>query len=268
MTSQRQFTDPARELTELLQHLATRSNDKRGYIYLAEIFSVEPFEQDFFKIISVIMDRLDHLRLLVSKLELDEDIKVETFGHLDDVCRAFSFESFANSWVQYGYARVATVNVQPLRTLSGQIRQIETYPKLSDDEIQELKQEVLEFLSWLEAFQSSEPEFIRQGIIDGLNSLLFRLNFFGWVGYGYTVDGLKDVMLAYVMLERHVAGQPTQVDSGEVLNRLKNVMMKAVQAFEPVKVALDNFDVIVRIYGLISLSTDVVKPALKLITQQ
>ncbi len=134
-TSPAPMTDPAREMAELLGELLTGSTNVVGDKYLAEKFNVEPWSQDFYRIIATIMDRLQLLKGIVQKLSLDEDYRQEMVSHVDGIAQAFTPSAFQNEWQRYGATQLGPHNLQPLKGLSGLVRQEICYRKLSTDDV-------------------------------------------------------------------------------------------------------------------------------------
>ena len=88
-------------------------------------------------------------------------------------------------------------HINPIKTLSYQIRQKVSYPKLDEDDRKELLAVVSELIEWLKEHQLKEQDFIRQAIVEGLEQFRFRLERFEWLGWGYTLGSLRDVVAAY-----------------------------------------------------------------------
>jgi len=93
------------------------------------------------------------------------------------------------------------------------------YPKLSKDEATELNDLVKHLLSWLRRLQLSDRDFIRESLIEGLEQFEFRLEHLMWFGWGYTIQSLRDVILAYLTLENGIDPQANP-DAAAVLKRL------------------------------------------------
>lgn len=109
--------------------------------------------------------------------------------------------------------------------ISGIICRNHSYPLLSDEEFQELHDVVSELIQWLEQHQLSDRDFIRECIIDGLRQFLFRLDRLKWLGWGYSVESLKDVVMAYFALERGLDVQADPV-CGAAIQKIGTALKK------------------------------------------
>lgn len=216
-------TDPAKELAELCESLVTDVN-LRGYDYLAERFGVPAWSKDFYQILFAILKRIDEVESLIDRLEADVDIKAERRGNLAAIRSAFAQESLYTNWkAPNGPYQLRAENSAPIKSLSPAIRKLAVVPKLSDQELQELLVDVEELLSWLRGHQLSDHDFIRQALIDGLTSFQFTAKHLRWVGWGYCINSLREVIGAYMALER---GQNLANE-----NAIYSAMQKKVQEF-------------------------------------
>lgn len=233
--------------------LRTGEIQQRGDVFLGGKFQVVPWSQDFYRVISTIMDRIEALKFVFMSLELDDDYRQEMGRHLDDIALAFSPASFNNEWRGYGLARLGLENVQPVKVLSGLVRQKISSRKLSQDDLAQIVSEVIDLIGWLEDHQLSEQEFIRQALIDGLKHLLFRLERFRWLGWGYTLESLREVIGAYLLLERQGINTNVNPDSAAVLFKVGGVIKSIYEKLEKVKSLTENVDFVLKAYGAVSL---------------
>ena len=194
-------TDPARELSDLIRGLSLNARN-RFDDELAANFGVEAWSSQFYQIVFTISARIDELIALTDELPLDEDHKVETKDNLRVINQAFGPNGLQNQSSHAHAHFLSQTQVAPLTALSGLVRSVRRYPKLDDDEQAELLAMVDQLISWLEDHQLSEQDFIRQALLDGLRQLRFRLERIKWLGWGYTLQGLRDVIAAYFALER------------------------------------------------------------------
>ena len=194
-------TDPARELSDLIKGLDFDGNQRfdQG---LAKLFRVDAWSSQFYQIIFTITSRIDDLIEITDTLPLDDDHKTETKSGLVTIQQAFGPNGLQNAFSHSKQNYLSAAQVAPLSTLSGLVRPIRPYPKLDDNEHAELLAMVDELVGWLEEHQLSEQDFIRQAMLDGLHQLRFRLERIRWLGWGYTLQGLRDVIAAYLALER------------------------------------------------------------------
>lgn len=247
------LTDPARELVEMLEMLQAPDSSSTGAEYLANKFGVKAWSQDFHKIIAAIMDRLAQLSEIVSDLTLDDDFRSEMLAHINDIAVAFGPGAFQNAWRSYGIDRLSRQNLQPLKGLSGQVRQKIAYRKLSDGEIDELLTSVAELISWLKEHQIVEQDFIRQALIEGLEGLQFRLKRLKWVGWGYALEGLRDVIAAYMLLERQELKVNENPDAEAALRKVGALIKDVYGKLQTVKTVAETGDWILKAYGAATL---------------
>jgi hypothetical protein len=80
-----------------------------------------------------------------------------------------------------------------------------------------------QLLEWLRGYQLEDQDFIRQIIIDGLEAFRVRLKHLGWLGWGYTVQSLQEVLTAYMVIERQ---QPFASPSMEALYKKTTAFLK------------------------------------------
>lgn len=243
------MTDPAREMAELLTELTSGNPNSAGDKYLAEKFDVKPWSQDFYRIIATIMDRLSFLKNIVQRLSLDADYRQEMVNHVDSIAQAFTPAAFNNEWHRYGATHLGPHNLQPLKSLSGLVRQEISYRKLSPDEVSEITAEVTELLEWLETRQLADKEFIRQALIDSLKSVIFRLERFRWLGWGYTLDSLGEVIGAYLILERQEIDANVNPEAAAILTKVGGVIKSVYGKLEKTKTAFETADWLLRAYG-------------------
>ena len=256
------LTDPARELAKLLTSLQGMNVTIVGSQFLAEKFEVEARSQDFYRIVATIMDRLTALKAIVAELPLDGDYRSEMVDHVNEIATAFSPTGFQNPWQAFGADKLSARNVQPLKVLSGLVRQQFTYRKLSDEELAELLGTVGELTEWLRSHQLAEQDFIRQALIEGLDHLRFRLSRFKWLGWGYTLDSLREVIAAYMLLERQGSTPQNNPDAEAVLIKVGAVIKAVYAKIETAKKVVETGDWLLKAYGAATLAQHAL-PAIK-----
>ncbi len=116
------------------------------------------------------------------------------------------------------------------------IRPHQSYPKLDDAERDDLLAAVDQLLHWLNEHQLAEQDFIRQALIDGLTRFRFRLARIQWIGWGYTLESLREVIGAYFALER---GTPIDGSATSAQAALKLVRDLVATVYEKTKFAKD-----------------------------
>lgn len=229
-------TDPAKELADLCQRLRGLRPDVQGFQVLAAEFGVPSWSAEFYELVFTIVYRIDQLKEIINNLELvDEDIRDQACAHLDVMTQAFSQGGLNSQWSHAVTNFISPEHVNPILFISSEVRRIYAYPKLSDLEKDDLLQEISDLLSWLRDFQIKEQDFIRQALIDGLESFHFRVERISWVGWGYTVESLRAVIGAYLALERGL--DPTHAPDGQAVLQKVGAVLKS--AFETIGVVKD-----------------------------
>jgi|JI10StandDraft_1071094.scaffolds.fasta_scaffold375151_2 hypothetical protein len=246
-------TDPAAELAQLLDSLSGHS-DVIGSQWLATKFGVEEWSLDFYQIIFSIIQRIEGIRGMLASLEGFEHLRSDIEGHLDALKLAFTTTGLQVAWVSYGANHVNRSNIQPLKMCSAFLRAHISYPDLSIEERDQVIYTVNDLLKWLLEHQLEENDFIRQAIIEGLEQFLFRIERLEWLGWGYSLESLKSVVMAYIALERGFSGEATTPNTGAALKKV-GAGLKAV--FEVVGVSKDiveRADFALKAYGVICLT--------------
>lgn len=245
-------TDPARELSDLIRGLNLSAN-KPFDSELARNLGVDPWSSDFYQIVFTISARIDELIALTDELPLDEDHRVETKDNLRVIREAFGPNGLRNASSHARDHYLSSTQVGPLTALSGLVRSVRLYPKLDDDEQAELLAMIDELIIWLFEHQLSEQDFIRQALLDGLHQLRFRLERIKWLGWGYTLQGLRDVIAAYFALERgfpqNGSNPPAQAMLKLVGEFTQNFLKKAGFAKETIELG----DFMLKAYGTVQL---------------
>lgn len=230
------ITDPARELSDLCQRLRSLRPNVPGAQVLADEFQVPVWSAEFYELIFTIAKRINGLKTITQNLDdVDEDLRAQAAGHLDTMLRAFSPEGLNNAWAHAMGNFLTPAQIGPIRFLSLEVRHKHAFPQLTEDEQAELLADVDELLSWLRDFQIKDQDFIRQALIDGLESFRFRMARMSWLGWAYTLESLREVIGAYLALERGL--DPNEApDSQAVLQKVGAVLKVA---FEKIGVAKD-----------------------------
>lgn len=256
------LTDPAREMADLLTVLQGGNVNLQGDKFLAEHFGVPAWSQDFYRILATIMDRLADLTVIIGELAIDDDFRAEMVGHVGQIQAAFSPGTFQAVWHSSGGQLISAKNVQPLKGLSGLVRQKISYRKLTNEEVSELEGVVTELVQWLGAHQLAEQDFIRQALIDGLENLRFRLSKLRWLGWGYTLDSLREVIAAYMLLERQGSTPQDNPDVEAVLAKVRAFIKTVYSKVETVKKVAETGDWLLKMYGTATLAQHVL-PVIK-----
>jgi gas vesicle protein len=247
------LTDPAKELADLCQ-LLSQNIDHKGDEFLAAQFCVDVWSPDFYKIIFCILDRITYVESIIETLEIDEDILSDSRQSLGEMRKAFALHSLANNWKgPAGPHFLRGENSRLIKGLSGQIRDKISYPKLDNDEQEKLLNEVDDLLSWLTDLQTGEQDFIRQALIEGLNSFRFSLNHLNWVGWGYTLKSLREVIGAYMALDRGIMLNQPATNAQEIIDKVGSLIKSVYEKIEAARKLKSNVEFILQSYGAASL---------------
>ncbi len=248
-----QLTDPARELFDLIKSLAL-SNDQRLDNELARHFEVAPWSSEFFQIVFTISSRIDELIALTDELELDQDLKADTKAGLRTIQTAFGTNGLHNASHHTIQNYFSDAHVAPLRLLSGLVRPLRSYPKLDELELAEVIELVDQLLVWLNEHQLSEQDFIREALIVGLLTLRFRLARIHWLGWGFALQGLKDVIYAYFALERGFPEPEQNTTAAATLKKLQDFVKQVFEKTSIIKEGFETVDFMLRALGAVQLA--------------
>lgn len=228
------ITDPAKELAEMCAALKGGPQNVNGADYLAGKFSVKKWSAEFYQLVFAITKRFDDLAAIVKQLDMDEDLTKEAVAHIRSAQNAFGEAGLRNQWKHAEENYLTPANLGPIKMLSPHVRAKVSYPKLSEEELKQVIAEVTQLKDWLVEHQLAENDFIRQALIEGVEQLLFRLDRIGWLGWGYTLDSLRDVISAYMFLETASPDLNAAPDAGAALAKTRAVVS---DIFEKTKMA-------------------------------
>lgn len=196
-------TDPAREIADFCDALKIGSGE-HGDVLLAKTFGVKAWSAEFFLILNTFMERTQLVAATLHEMEMEDDHRKELVGHIRTLQKLGTPQVMRNSWNNSsgGLALVKGPSRAAIGSLSLSIRPIISYPLLNDAERDEVLEEVAVVIGKLSELQLGDRDFIRQALIDGLRQFQFRLERMKWLGWGYTIAGLREVTTAYFALER------------------------------------------------------------------
>jgi hypothetical protein len=246
-------TDPAAELAKLLDSLSAPS-DQRGGEYLAEKFGVEEWSVEFYQIIFSIVQRIEAVKGLLSSLDGFAHLAPEMNAHLDAMAQAFTSHGLRGAWKSYGSAHVNSANIQPLKMCSAYLRGHVSYPDLTADEQAEIIKVAKGLLETLREHQLEENDFIRQALIEGIEAFVFRMERLRWLGWGYSLESLKNVVLAYVALDSGVADQNVTPIAAAMQKKLKAGLKSIFRSVGLAKDVVDRADFALKAYGAFTLA--------------
>lgn len=213
----------------------------QGDAFLAEAFEVDPWSSEFFQIVSSIGQRIVALSSILDNLNGNPVVIRGAQDHLFQINQAFHLNSFTRPWIGTGQKFVGPEHSSPIRMLSMAMPAEYRYPKLTGEEALELIQLVDQLLEWLKEHQLNERDFIRESLIEGLENFLFRLNKLHWFGWGYSIESLRDVILAYVTLERGL-DEAANPDASALLRKTASTLQKIFAYAGVVKEAFETSD--------------------------
>lgn len=219
-------TNLAQEIAELCRALH-HDSPVQGDVFIAGQFGVVPWSLDFYQIVTAILEKIDELERLIISLNLDSAIVNQARHHLTEIRSAFDRDAMAGPWQGNGAARLGPLHNGPLMMFSAALRDF-SYPVPSDEEREEIRSDAQQLLEWLDQHQLQDRDFVRQCLIDGVRTFLFRLDKVRWLGWGYAADSLRDVISAYLMIDR---GMPVEADP-MALAMLQKTMAGFRKAFE------------------------------------
>ncbi len=247
-----ELTDPAKEYAALCELIASPGKSA-GDEHLAKIFNVKPWSSDFYRIVFCIVQRADFLVEIVDILDADEDILSQARTHVQRTKNAFNKASLSNAWQPNGGgpAHLTGENIQAIKMLSPLVRQKVSHPKLDETELADVLALVDELKSWLRDHQIKDHDFIRQAILDGVEEFRFRVERLRWVGWGYALESLKEVIGAYLALERTIVANKNP-DAEAVLKKVCSFIEKFYARTQIVKGVVETGDIILRLYGALA----------------
>lgn len=245
-------TDPAQEFALVCQSLANPSNSS-GADWLASQFETEPWSREFYLVLLAIIDRGYYLIDFVEDLSGAEHIAPQIRRNVETILHAFQAQSLGGNWQHAGSGYLSAENVSPILILSALIRPHVSYPLLDDEERSELLIDVGNLIEWLEDHQLSDQDFIRQALIEGLVQFQFRLKRVRWLGYGFALESLKEVIGAYFALERGYVDDGSMPLIGAVLQKVGEGLTKIYRKAGVAKEATDRADFLLKAYGAASL---------------
>jgi hypothetical protein len=172
------------------------------------------------------MERTEYLLQIVPQLSLDSDQRTDIEKHIRKLQQLCSRDVLQKNWNdrQGGQALVKSNHATAVGTLSAVVRQHVAYPKLDEAEAAEIIALVDQLLAWLEEQQLREHDFIRHALIQGLKQFRFRLSRIGWLGWNYTLDGLREVVSAYWALERGFPDLEQNPNAAAILKRTSELL--------------------------------------------
>lgn len=247
-----ELTDPAEEFAKLCRALSS-AVDQKGASWLAENFETEPYSYEFYQIFFTIVERANYLRQITAQIPEAAHIAEQINQNISQILIAFRPQSLSGSWKAHGSPYLQDGNVSPILILSAVIRNHVSYPSLNEEERDELLAQVRTLLEWLEDRQLNEKDFIRQALIDGLRQFEFRVQRLRWLGWGYTLESLKDVISAYMALERGFVDDNSNPMVAATLKKVRDALRAIYTTAGVAKDTVESAEFILKAYGAASM---------------
>lgn len=206
----------AEDVALVFEGLNGGNANQQGSVYLANRLGVPDWSPEFFEIRSAIFQSTKQLRGLIEAKAIREPVKSRTLGHLDNLEMAFGHAAMIHQWQSAGARHVQPEHTDPILALSSSLHDYD-YEKPTDEERAEFRADAEELLAWLREHQFEEQDFIRACLIDGVERFIFRLDHLRWTGWGYAVASLRDVIGAYLALERGINPQAAPTGAAALL---------------------------------------------------
>lgn len=233
------------DLAKLCERLSVKTSET-GENYLATRFHVAPSSPQFYEIIAVIIGMTHTIESALDASTLHPLAVENGRSHLDAIRAGFAVNKLSGNWHPYGVEQLGAAHRDPVLMLSGSLPSL-NYEKPSNEDVQAILADAQDLLGWLEEHEIDESDFIRLCIIDGLKRFIFRVEAIGWVGWPYAVEGLREVVGAYLALER--GHDPELHPKATAL--MQKVTSKLTRAFSFVgkgRDASENIDFLLSVY--------------------
>lgn len=245
-------TDPLRELVDLCELLRRETSDT-GAVFLATQFELAPWSTGFLQIIAAIGSRFDQANELLHEVMPDPELRTEALSYLGQLRGAFTGPGLVHAWGSQFNGSLAPINTKTLRMLSPLVGAKYQIPKLSKQEADELLAEVNEVTSWLNDLRLRDHDFLREALIEGLTGFTFRLCHLRWVGWGYTLGGLRDVIGALLALEKLDQGPAETPEIQVILQRATGLVKSVFEKASTIKEGIEITRLLVEAYGALRL---------------
>ena len=249
-------TDPAKELADTLAILAAAPSQSLTD-RISKSAKVEPWSSEFFRIVFEIINRADLVASKVDELSIDDDIKSEALKSIGSIKQVFTNANLLSRTTDQVRPILTGGNGAVLKMLSINVRQQVSYPLLNEESRSEILEEVTQLREWLTSQQTQEKDFIRQSLIDGLDGFIFRLERLEWLGHGYALEGLKNVIEAYLSLQgARVADNNGAELQDAILAKTQACVGRVLGIFDIAKTGTERADWALKAYGAVSALVD------------
>lgn len=249
------YTNPASEFASVCRQLGQQVQ-QTGVEWLASQFETAPWSEDFYRVLFAIVQRGHYLMKLVDEIQEAAPIATEAKVHIAEVLKAFRAESLAGNWRDTSRNYLNGANVNPIGMLAGVVQPHICYKSLDNEKVTELLDDVSQLIGWLQDQQISERDFIRQALLEGLKEFQFRLIRLRWLGLGFALNGLKDVIFAYMALERGFVDDGSMPIIDALLKKTETILKSVYSQSGFAKDIVERGDFLLRMYGATSMFID------------
>lgn len=247
----------AEDIATLFEGMSGANGALAGAQYLATVFEVEQYSLEFYEIVSAILGSLRHLEQIVDEVVTRERPRATAKTHIATLRSTFDQNGLQQQWNQFGAKRTANSVTDPILSLSHSLQAFD-YTRPDDEEIEDFRADADELLKWLKEHQFEEQDFIRGCLIEGVERFLFRLDKLKWVGWGYAAESLREVVGAYLALERGV--DPTTMPTANAgLKKIASKLKKPLSLISKGRGVKDDAEFMLTAYHA---SSQFVKPTL------
>ena len=238
-------TNVAIELAHICQSLAY-PDERHGGEVLAERFQVAAYSPEFFEMLAIITGVTHQLEAALVSEQVHPAIAANATGHLQAIREAFSRQGLHGAWKGIGSQSLGAAHSDPILHLSGTLRSLD-YIKPSPEELQEIIADARDLLQWLEEHEIEESDFIRLCIMDGVRRFIFRLEKIGFLGWPHAVESLKEVVGAYLALERGYI--PAEMPkTGAMMKKVTGALDLPIKILSKAREAKDNIEFVGLVY--------------------
>lgn len=183
--------------------------------------------------------------MIIAKTAIRPALRDLALTHVNAIGQAFAKDALMHQWDRNGSKYVAAPHRDPIHTLAGSLHQFD-YDQPTPEQISELSKLADDLRTWLHEHQLEEQDFIRACLIDGINRFMFRLEKLEWVGWGYTLEGLRDVIGTYLTLQGKIDIEQEPIAAAAVM-KLGSLLAKVSEFVSAGREGADNLDAVVKV---------------------
>lgn len=243
-----EWTDPASELAVVCQILSADYQHSAAD-FLALTFETTAYSREFFKVLFVIMEKIDELINIVDEIPIDISFIVTAKSMINEIALPLNPAGLQSSWNSGRSTRISAQKHFSLGMLSGYVKEKIRYPKLSEQESNELSIILDDLKSAIAQTDLNEVDFVRDAAINYIEESKFivkRLHFFGW---RYGIYSLKELVLLYFAVENMTKMPECSPQVIAFHQRLGAGLERLNQGFKVGRDWKDNFGILAISYG-------------------